>query len=145
MNCPQSGHQRVSPCEVLLPPSLTFTCSPGLYRSPSRDRSTDRPSSPPQAPSQWQTHALPCPFSREVHLFPGETDRICLVSVRCHRVQSGGLNISKSLCVKACMHVSRSYRYKQLCLQEGSTLSFFLSGRQTEINQALSFPRSHCQ
>lgn len=64
------------------------------------------------------------------------------MSVHCHGVQSGGLLISKSALVKACMRVSRSCTYKQLHLQKGSTLSFFLSRRQTEINQVLSFPRS---
>lgn len=45
--------------------------------------------------------------------------------------------IFQSVCVKVCMSVSRTCRYKQLCLGEGSILSFFLSGRQTEINQML--------
>ena len=52
VNCPQSGHRRVSPCRVLLLPSLTFTCSPGLHRPPSRDRSAHHPAGLPQAPSQ---------------------------------------------------------------------------------------------
>lgn len=69
-------------------------------------------------------------------------DRTWLVSVHCHGVQSEGLIISKSARVKACICVSRSCTYKQLHLQKGSTLSFFLSRRQTEINQVLSFPRS---
>lgn len=76
---------------------------------------------------------------------PRETDRTWLVSIHCHGVQSGGLIICKCVHLKACTCVSRSCRCKQLHLQEGSTLSFFLSGRQTEINQVLSFPRSCCQ
>lgn len=78
------------------------------------------------------------PFPRAAHLFQGETDGICLVFACCQGVRSEGLiYLQGCTCESKCVCVSRSCLHKQLRLPEGSTLSFFLGGRQTERNQAL--------